>query len=210
MARAMKVFTVGLGGSAHSCHGRTLLVWTLRLLIAGAGREVPADSKLDAGDIVWPLVILAFAFVGALVASRHPDNPIGWIFCGGAVAFSLSGLGGGIRRVHGLRRAGVIVRRWEDGGLVLGVGVGPGRHPAADPVPVALPKRRAALAALADLWSWLALAAIAFLVVGIAFSRRRVSTTCPEVENPVRSRGCRRRRLRCASRLWVGCCSSVP
>ena len=35
----------------------------------------------------------AFAFVGALVASRHPQNPIGWIFCGGAVAFSLSGLG---------------------------------------------------------------------------------------------------------------------
>ena len=71
----------------------TLLVWTLRLLIAGASHDVPADLEAGAGDIVWPLVVLGFAFVGALVASRHPDNPIGWIFCGGAVAFSLSGLG---------------------------------------------------------------------------------------------------------------------
>ena len=71
----------------------TLLVWTLRLLIAGASHDVPADLEAGAGDIVWPLAILGFAFVGALVASRHPDNPIGWIFCAGAVAFSLSGLG---------------------------------------------------------------------------------------------------------------------
>jgi hypothetical protein len=71
----------------------TVLVWTLRLLIAGASNDVPADLEAGAGDVVWPLGILGFAFVGALVASRRPDNPIGWIFCGGAVAFSLSGLG---------------------------------------------------------------------------------------------------------------------
>jgi hypothetical protein len=71
----------------------TLLVWTLRLLIAGSSGKVPADLEAGAGDVVWPLVILGFAFVGALVASQRPDNPIGWIFCGGAVAFSLSGLG---------------------------------------------------------------------------------------------------------------------
>ena len=41
---------------------------------------------------MWPVVVLGFAFVGALVASRRPGNAVGWIFCAGAVAFSLSGV----------------------------------------------------------------------------------------------------------------------
>ena len=49
-------------------------------------------SRLARGTWYGPLVVLGFAFVGALVASRHPANAVGWIFCAGAVAFSLSGL----------------------------------------------------------------------------------------------------------------------
>jgi hypothetical protein len=70
----------------------TLLASVLRILIAGASHDVPADLEAGAGDLVWPVVVFGFAFVGALIASRHPGNAVGWIFCLGAVAFSLSGL----------------------------------------------------------------------------------------------------------------------
>jgi hypothetical protein len=70
----------------------TLLASVLRILIAGASHDVPADLDVGTGDLVWPVAVLGFAFVGALVASRQPGNAVGWIFGGGALAFSLSGL----------------------------------------------------------------------------------------------------------------------
>jgi hypothetical protein len=79
----------GLCGLATAA---TLLVAVFRILIAGASHEVPAELEVGTGDLVWPVVVLGFAFVGALVASRRPGNAVGWIFCAGAVAFSLSGV----------------------------------------------------------------------------------------------------------------------
>ncbi len=44
--------------------------------------ELPYGSVGDAGYVVLALAtVLTFTVVGALVASRHPRNPIGWIFC---------------------------------------------------------------------------------------------------------------------------------
>jgi len=37
-------------------------------------------------------VILAFSTVGALIGSRRPENPIGWLFCSGAFAWILGEL----------------------------------------------------------------------------------------------------------------------
>jgi NADH:ubiquinone oxidoreductase subunit 4 (subunit M) len=44
--------------------------------------ELPYGSVGDAGYVVIALAnVLTFTVVGAIVASRHPRNPIGWIFC---------------------------------------------------------------------------------------------------------------------------------
>jgi hypothetical protein len=44
--------------------------------------ELPYGSVGDAGYVVLALAnVLTFTVVGAIVASRHPRNPIGWIFC---------------------------------------------------------------------------------------------------------------------------------
>jgi hypothetical protein len=160
----------------------TLVVWTLRLLIAGASNEVPADLEAGAGDVVWPLVVLGFAFVGALVASRHPENPIGWIFCGGAVAFSLSGLGEayavytlfaepGSLLGGGKTTAWFSVWVWVLGGVPLLI-LFPLLFPNGE-----LLSRRWRIVAVA------ALAAIAFLVLGTMFAPGPMEDL-PEIENP--------------------------
>jgi signal transduction histidine kinase len=51
-------------------------------------------SSLDAFTILGVPAILAFSVVGALIASRRPDNPIGWILCGAGLSFALGSLSG--------------------------------------------------------------------------------------------------------------------
>ncbi len=68
----------------------TVLAGVLRIIIAG--HDVPADHQSGSGDLMWSFVVVGFALVGALIASRLPSNPIGWIFCAGAVSFSLAGV----------------------------------------------------------------------------------------------------------------------
>jgi hypothetical protein len=58
---------------------------TLRL----ASLNEPSSARNSA---VVALVILAFSTVGALVASRRPENPIGWLFLAGASCWILGEL----------------------------------------------------------------------------------------------------------------------
>jgi signal transduction histidine kinase len=79
------------------------LAWTLAALAAVA---------LLVGEALWiamggaseqlffaillPLFVIAFGVVGALVATRQPGNPIGWIFVGVALLWGLASGGSGV------------------------------------------------------------------------------------------------------------------
>jgi hypothetical protein len=160
----------------------TLLASVLRILIAGASHPVPADLDVGAGDLVWPVAVLGFAVVGALVASRQPGNAVGWIFGVGAVAFSLSGLaesyavytlfadpGGLLGR--GETMAWLSVWVWVPGGVLL-----------VTLSPLLFPNGKL----LSPGWRpvvWAALGALVLLSVGIALAPGPFDDL-PQVENP--------------------------
>jgi hypothetical protein len=66
------------------------------VLVAGWGLSL-AGSSLEPSTLTALVgaIVIGFAGVGALIASRHPANPIGWLFCGIAVAGSLMSLSRG-------------------------------------------------------------------------------------------------------------------
>ena len=69
-------------------------LWTLTALAAAstlllASLNEPSSARNSA---VVALVILSFSTVGALVASRRPENPIGWLFLAGASCWVLGEL----------------------------------------------------------------------------------------------------------------------
>jgi len=80
-----------IGGGVPRGRGRrtsTVLAWLLGLvaagLIAGAlwlSASGPGEQSGLFGVVTMGLVTVGFSTVGALVASRHPSNLIGWIFC---------------------------------------------------------------------------------------------------------------------------------
>lgn len=51
-------------------------------------------NATDPGSLSFSVVGVASAFVGGLVASRRPENPIGWLFLGGALFSTLRTLTG--------------------------------------------------------------------------------------------------------------------
>jgi hypothetical protein len=64
---------------AWSMWALTVLAVALTLLIASLN-----ESSSFQNTAFLSLLIFAFSTVGALVASRRPENPIGWLFCSGA------------------------------------------------------------------------------------------------------------------------------
>ena len=66
-----------------------LLIHFIPGLGFGTGPSGPSAAFVT---IAFALFVLSFATVGALVASRLPRNPIGWLLLGSAVAYILGGL----------------------------------------------------------------------------------------------------------------------
>jgi hypothetical protein len=67
-----------------------LTVLAMALMLYLTSLNEPSSSFRDM--VVLSLLLLAFSTVGALVASRRPENPIGWLFCSGALVWILGEL----------------------------------------------------------------------------------------------------------------------
>src|SRR5215211_369137 len=58
--------------------------------------ELPYGGEAELGSVVLSLAtLLTFSVVGAIVASRHPRNTIGWLFCSTGLVVGLNALAGG-------------------------------------------------------------------------------------------------------------------
>jgi signal transduction histidine kinase len=63
-------------------------------VLTGSDISLPPPERVDPGLIVLTEVLsLAYPTVGALIASRLPTNPIGWIFCGVGLLYAAQRFG---------------------------------------------------------------------------------------------------------------------
>ena len=82
----------------------TLVALSVALLMGGAllyaatrsaAPELPSGREAEfIGAVVTLATLLPFPVVGAIVASRHPRNTIGWLFCSTGLIVGLSSLAG--------------------------------------------------------------------------------------------------------------------
>jgi hypothetical protein len=76
--------------------GRASRAWglaALAMLLTVAAEVLALASGSGTSAFIWAIAI-TFAGVGTLIASRHPDNAIGWIFLWAAVTAGIAALAG--------------------------------------------------------------------------------------------------------------------
>ena len=90
-----------VGTSARTARRLALICWVLSILFAAAAlvimflgwsAEVPTHETMP---VLYPVLLAtAFSTVGALVASRRPENLIGWLMCATGLLSALNALAG--------------------------------------------------------------------------------------------------------------------
>lgn len=53
--------------------------------------ELPRTERLDLIDVLFSLGFVGYAVVGALIASRQPSNPVGWLLCAFGLLYPVVG-----------------------------------------------------------------------------------------------------------------------
>src|SRR5438270_5121545 len=68
--------------------------WVLYVIIAIVTLllQIRDDPASWLNDLFDALILLAFATVGSLIASRRPQNPIGWLFCISTLLWALGNM----------------------------------------------------------------------------------------------------------------------
>jgi hypothetical protein len=82
----------------------SLVVLSVALLVGGIALSRAASSTVpdpsfggetkDASVVANLVTLLTFSVVGAMIASRHPRNTIGWLFCSVGVTIGLNSFAG--------------------------------------------------------------------------------------------------------------------
>jgi hypothetical protein len=145
-------------------------LWALTVLSIVATFVVPsdsADSDSLATLLAFGVFVLSFMTVGALVASRRPENPLGWILCSAGLAYAVAGVSAsyaGSLTGSGDRDFLIALADWFSGWAWM-AGIGPAITFMLLLFPTGhLPGRR---------WrpvAWLAGGAVAAVVIGLALS----------------------------------------
>src|ERR671917_2504620 len=65
------------------------------LLVHFLASPIPTTDTPPALTVLFRVLSLAFPTVGALIASRRPENPIGWIFCGTGLLYGVQAFASG-------------------------------------------------------------------------------------------------------------------
>ena len=80
---------------SHRVPAGLVALWALAvaLLIVNVVLSILAGTLAEDGIFVfvYPIFLLAFSTVGALIAARQPGNAIGWVFIGTGLAWALLG-----------------------------------------------------------------------------------------------------------------------
>ena len=94
----------GASTRAASWLAWSLLALSVALLLSGIalsraassiGTNLPFGGETDDSSVVTNLItLLPFSVVGAIIASRHPRNTIGWLFCSVGVTIGLNSFAG--------------------------------------------------------------------------------------------------------------------
>ena len=70
-------------------------------LVHGTGTTEASETHIGlATTLVFGLLVLTYASVGATIATRRPDNWIGWLFCANGVLVAFQSFAGAYSSFH--------------------------------------------------------------------------------------------------------------